>query len=658
MTTYSDIITKTKEIFSPDGILAHKLPNYEARIGQQEMAIAVAQTLSPEDLHSRNGTGKKLAVEAGTGIGKTLAYLVPAALSGQKIIISTGTLNLQDQILNKEIPFIKEHIVPDLSALCMKGRQNYLCLYRWRQFIASSRPTLFTDTPLDEISTWLETTKTGDRAELDWLPDNTPLWQELSASTSQCLGMNCPDSNLCYLNLLRKKAARVQLLIVNHHLFFSDLSLRRFGFAEVLPRYESVIFDEAHHIENIATRYFGISFSHYQLIDLIKDTLTLADDTPGGNKSLDKIRKASGKISSQAESFLNLFPKEKGRFPLKKALEHDHWEKELTALQDALSLFAERLDSLSKTHDSWNSLLRRTDELISNLFLIVNEKQSSYVHWYERREKTVSLSASPIEIATELQDCLFGEVKAAVFTSATLTTGDTFTYFFEQLGLPVETESMRLSSPFDYKNKSRLFIPDNSFPEPSHPDFMAQLEKNVEEILLASRGRALVLCTSIKAMRALYEFLVDRLPYPIYKQGNAPRHILLEQFGKDTHSVLLAVASFWEGINVPGETLSCVIIDKLPFEVPSDPVIMARIDKIRNDGGNPFIDFQVPRAILSLRQGLGRLIRSASDEGLLAVMDVRLFKKHYGRIFRKSLPDSPVIRTMEEVKTFFDHHRL
>jgi ATP-dependent DNA helicase DinG len=652
MTTYSDIVTQTKEIFSADGILAHKLPNYEARNGQQEMALAVAQTLSSEDMLNRKGTGMKLAVEAGTGIGKTLAYLVPAALSGQKIIISTGTLNLQDQILNKEIPFIQEHIVPDLSALAMKGRQNYLCLYRWRQFIASSRPTLFTDTPLDEISNWLKTTKTGDRAELDWLPDNTSLWHELSATASQCLGMNCPDSSICYLNRLRKKAARVQLLIVNHHLFFSDLSLRRFGFAEVLPRYESVIFDEAHHIENIATRYFGISFSHYQLIDLIKDTLTLADDTPG-DKNLDKLRKAARKTTSQAEGFLNLFPEEKGRFPLKKAFKHDDWEKELTALQDALSHFAEQLDSRSKTNDSWNSLVRRTDELMSNLFIIVNEKQSSYVHWYERREKTVSLSASPIEVATELQDCLYGEVKAAVFTSATLTTGDTFTYFFEHLGLPVETESIRLSSPFDYKNKSNLFIPDNSFPEPSHPEFMAQLEENVEEILLASRGRALVLCTSIKAMRALYDFLDGRLPYPVYRQGNAPRHILLEQFGHDTHSVLLAVASFWEGINVPGETLSCVIIDKLPFEVPSDPVIMARIDKIKNDGGNPFIDFQVPRAILSLRQGLGRLMRSASDEGLLAIMDVRLFKKHYGRIFRKSLPDSPVIRTMKEVRTFF-----
>ena len=657
MTTYSDIVTKTKEIFSADGILSHKLPNYEARTSQQEMALAVAQTLSSEDMHNRKGTGMKLAVEAGTGIGKTLAYLVPAALSGQKIIISTGTLNLQDQILNKEIPFIQEHIVPDLSALAMKGRQNYLCLYRWRQFIASSRPTLFTDTPLDEISNWLKTTKTGDRAELDWLPDNTSLWYELSATASQCLGMNCPDSNICYLNRLRKKAARVQLLIVNHHLFFSDLSLRRFGFAEVLPRYESVIFDEAHHIENIATRYFGISFSHYQLIDLIKDTLTLADDTPG-DKNLDKIRKAARKTTSQAEGFLNLFPKEKGRFPLKKAFNHDDWEKELTALQDALSHFSEQLDSQSKTNDSWNSLVRRTDELMSNLFIIVNEKQNSYVHWYERREKTVSLSASPIEVASELQDCLYDKVKATVFTSATLTTGDTFTYFFEQLGLPVETESMRLSSPFDYKNKSSLFIPDNSFPEPSHPDFMTQLEENVEEILLASRGRALVLCTSIKAMQALYDFLNGRLPYPVYKQGNAPRHILLEQFGKDTHSVLLAVASFWEGINVPGETLSCVIIDKLPFEVPSDPVIMARIDKIRNEDGNPFIDFQVPRAILSLRQGLGRLMRSASDKGLLAIMDVRLFKKHYGRIFRKSLPDSPVIRTMKEVKTFFDDHQL
>lgn len=655
MTLYFDIVTETQKIFSTDGILARKLPKYEARPGQQEMAMAVAQALSLENGYDHKPAGMKLAVEAETGIGKTLAYLVPAALSGQKIVISTGTLNLQDQILNKEIPFIRKHIAPGLSAVCMKGRQNYLCLYRWHQFISTSRPTLFQDIPLDKISSWLEKTATGDRAELDWLPDNTALWHEISATTSQCLGMNCPDNSQCYLNRLRKQAARVQLLIVNHHLFFSDLSLRRFGYAEVLPRYESVIFDEAHHVENIATRYFGVSFSHYQLIDLIKDTLTLIDETPG-DKNLDKIRKAASQINRQEEPFLNLFPKEKGRFPLQKIMEHKDWEKELISLQDSMNLFAERLAPLSKKNDAWSSLLRRTDELISNLFLIANERQDTYVHWYERREKTVSLSASPIEIATELQKALYGEVKAAIFTSATLTTGDTFKYFFEQLGLPGDTETMRLISPFDYKNRSRLFIPDNSFPEPAHPDFMPRLEKEVENILLASRGRALVLCTSLKAMRALHEFLEDRLPHPLYMQGNAPRHVLLERFRKDTHSVLLAVASFWEGINVPGETLSCVIIDKLPFEVPSDPVIMARIDKIKNDGGNPFIDFQVPRAILSLRQGLGRLMRSASDKGLLAIMDVRLFKKHYGKIFRKSLPASPVIRTIEEVKTFFDHH--
>lgn len=653
MTSHFDIITQTKEIFSADGVLAKRLPHFEARASQQEMAIAVAQALCPESSPEHKAVGMKLIIEAGTGIGKTLAYLVPAALSGQKIIVSTGTLNLQDQILNKEIPFIKEHIAPDLSALCMKGRQNYLCLYRWQHFISSSRPTLFHDTPLDDISTWLETTATGDRAELTWLSDEAPLWRELSATASQCLGMNCPDSGRCFLNKMRKQAAKVQLLIVNHHLFFSDLAIRRFGFAEVLPRYESVIFDEAHHIENIATRYFGVSFSYYQLIDLVKDIVNMADESPG-DKNLDKLRQASSALSKEADHFLNLFPTERGRFPLQRVLDDiENWEDEITRIQDALHLLAERLDTLTETHDAWNNFLRRTNELIANLFLIINEQQNTYVHWYERREKTVSISASPVEIATELQETFYSEIRSAVFTSATLTTGNTFTYFSERLGLPIDIEALQLTSPFDYKNRTRLFIPDNTFPEPANRNFIARLGEDIEDILLASRGRALILCTSIKAMRSLHEYLIDRLPFPLYIQGSAPRQVLLDQFNNDTHSVLLAVASFWEGIDVPGETLSCVIIDKLPFEVPSDPVIMARIEKIKEDGGNPFIEFQVPRAILSLRQGLGRLMRSTSDKGLLAVMDVRLFTKHYGRIFRKSLPESPIIREMKDVRDFF-----
>ncbi|MBU4297343.1 MAG: ATP-dependent DNA helicase [Proteobacteria bacterium] len=645
-----------KNIFSPGGILSTKLPGFEARAGQLAMATAVAQNFTGDESFSPSaGSGTMLAVEAETGIGKTLAYLVPAALSNQKVVVSTGTLNLQEQILNKEIPFIKEHIAPHLSALCVKGRQNYLCLYRWHQLYDSPQLPLFDNDHLDAVADWLGSTHTGDRAELDWLPDHSSLWREVSATSSQCLGTICPDGADCFINQLRKKAARTQLLIVNHHLFFSDLALRRFGFAEVLPRYESVIFDEAHHIENIATRYFGNSVSHFQLLDLAQDIEKLLQEN-AHDKSLEKISSAVNGLTAEAVRFLRIFPEERGRFPLHEAVEKiSNWEEECLLLTESLSGLISRLDSQAQRSDIWGGMQRRAQELLTNLQIVTGQQRSSYVYWYERRDKSVAVSASPIEIAEDLQKSLFPEVRTAIFTSATLTTGGNFSYFFERLGLPATTNTLRLASPFDYAGRTELFVPAN-MPEPAAPTFLKELQHSILDILLASRGRALVLFTSIKAMHYLFHYLEERLPFPVFMQGSAPKQTLLDRFSNETHSVLLAVASFWEGVDVPGETLSCVIIDKLPFEVPSDPVIMARIAKIKDEGGNPFVDFQIPRAILTLRQGLGRLMRSSTDSGLLAIMDVRLFTKRYGRLFLKSLPDSPIIRTLEEV-TFFFHEK-
>ncbi|MBI5558490.1 MAG: ATP-dependent DNA helicase [Deltaproteobacteria bacterium] len=644
-----ELLEKTKEIFSAGGILSQKLAGFEARAGQLDMALAVARSLSGDQA----GQGPQLlAVEAETGIGKTLAYLVPAALSGQKVVISTGTLNLQEQILNKEIPFIKEHIAPNLFALCVKGRQNYLCLYRWHQLYNSGQLPLFANEQLDGIAGWLNSTATGDRAELDWLPDHSSLWREVSATSSQCLGTSCPDSALCFINLLRKKAARAQLLIVNHHLFFSDLALRRFGFAEVLPRYESVIFDEAHHIENIATRYFGISVSHFQLLDLAQDIEKMGQEH-GAGKSPEKVMLAAKGLASTAVRFLQSFPEERGRFPLQEAVEKiANWEEECLLLDEALAKLISRLEPQAQGSELWSSLHRRAQELLANLTTVIARQRSSYVYWYERRDKTVALSASPIEIAADLQESFFSEVRSIVFTSATLTTGGNFTYFFDRLGLPADTPALRLASPFDYASRTALFVPAN-MPEPADPAFLKELQQVTLDLLLASHGRALVLFTSIKAMQHLYHYLAERLPFPVFMQGSAPKQTLLERFSRETNSVLLAVASFWEGIDVPGESLSCLIIDKLPFEVPSDPVIMARIHKIKEEGGNPFVEFQIPRTILTLRQGLGRLMRSASDSGLLAILDIRLFSKQYGRLFRKSLPASPIIRTLADVHRFF-----
>lgn len=641
-----DLVSSTENFFSAQGPLSRRLAGYEPRDGQRQMALAVALCLD-----GRGETGL-LAVEAETGIGKTLAYLVPTVLSGRRVIISTNTLNLQEQILRKEIPFLIDHVDPDLTALCVKGRQNYLCHYRWRRLHQAEHPVHFNEDQLNAVTDWLSATITGDRAELEWLPDDSRLWREISATSGQCLGSACPDHADCFITELRKKAARCRLLIVNHHLFFSDLALRRFGFAEVLPRYEAVIFDEAHHIEDIATRYFGTSVSHFQLVDLARDIERLCDDDTVGKKP-EKIMSAARSTAAAAARFLSLFSVNQGRFPLHEAMAAiDGWDNECFLLAESLRTLSRSIEPLASQDEIWNTMHRRTDELMSHLDAVTAGRDSSRVYWYERREKTVILSASPIDVAGDLRNALYQEVHSAIFTSATLTAGGSFTFVRQRLGLPDDTATLRLTSPFDYRGRTRLFIP-GQFPEPPSPAFLPALQESILALLLASRGRALVLSTSIRVMLTLHQFLASRLPFPLLLQGSAPKQTLLDAFSNETHSVLLAVASFWEGVDVPGDTLSCVIIDKLPFEAPGDPVTMARIERIRQAGGNPFMDFQVPRAILTLRQGVGRLMRASTDGGLLAIMDIRLFSKQYGRLFRQSLPASGIIRTMDEVREFF-----
>ncbi len=646
-------------IFGPTGLLAGVLPGYETRPGQEKMALAIARTLAGDH-------GPFLAVEAETGIGKTLAYLIPAVLSGQRIVVSTGTLNLQDQILNQEIPFIRQHIDPELTALCVKGRQNYICLYRFKQLRGDQQQRLFAiQEETDKLQLWLQETESGDRAELEWLGDNSALWHQISATAAQCLGSHCPDDKACFINRMRKKAAAVRLLIVNHHLFFSDLALRRSGYGEVLPRYESVIFDEAHHLEAIATTYFGTTFSHYQVLDLthdIKKTVATELDT----LAVSKLTQAADMLVNQTEQFADLFPEQKGRFPLTDFIAAcPKWKREVQHLANRFHQLQDYLHDHARSSDIMSTVLQRCEELLANLHTVTgpliadrDDTEGEAIQWYERRARTVSLYTSPIEIAGVLQESLYSKTRSCIFTSATLAAGSKFNYFLERLGLPSETATLSLASPFDYKGRTLLYVPahdaNDPFPQPGAKNFLGKIEQRIYDILLKSRGRGLVLFTSIGAMQRVHRFLADRLPYPVLLQGEAPRSVLLETFQKQSDSVLLAVASFWEGVNIPGESLSCVIIDKLPFEVPNDPIIMARLETIRRQGGNPFFDFQVPRAILSLRQGIGRLMRAATDRGLLAILDVRLFTKSYGRIFRNSLPPSPLTRSLSEITIFFD----
>lgn len=648
-----------QEIFAREGLLAQRLPHFEPRTGQLAMAEALAALLA-DDLASELSLqrARLLVVEAETGIGKTLAYLVPAILSGRKVVISTATLNLQDQILNKEIPLVEKVLGIEVSALCIKGRQNYLCHYRWHQYRASLQMSLLEDAEGDRVEAWLEQTETGDRAELGWLSDRSALWPKISAQSNQCLGGECPESASCFLNQLRRRAGSARLLIVNHHLFFSDLALRSNGHGEVLPRYEGVIFDEAHHLENVATQFFGRSFSQYQLLDLFADLQQQAELDLDPD-AVDRLRGEIEGVRLRIDHFVRLFPEERGRYHLDSLVEKlssTVWKNEIELISAALKRLRQHVEGHEFRGEGWIGLGRRITELCESLEEIAfPETYGSIenVHWYERRERSIVLSSTPVEVAGHLQRTLYQAVRFCVMTSATLSSAGSFAYVRDRLGLHDATEYLHFDSPFDYRNRTLLYVPESGFAEPTAREFQDRLNGRILDILHISRGRALVLFTSIRAMEATAEFLDGRLDYPVLVQGRASRQNLLATFRDTTESVLLAVASFWEGIDVPGESLSCVIIDKLPFEVPTDPVLMARIQVISDNGGKPFFDFQVPRAILSLRQGVGRLMRAATDRGVIAIMDVRLFSKGYGRTFLKSLPPSPVVRHLADLEGFF-----
>lgn len=647
-------------IFGPGGTLATQLVGYESRPGQLTMAKAIEHLLCNNDEDLPLDQATSLVVEAETGLGKTLAYLIPAVLSGNRVVVSTNTRNLQDQILLREIPLIQEFIDPDLKALCVKGRQNYLCLYRWRQLQASQQGDLFEEGAEESIEPWIAATVHGDRSELSWLAASSPLWQKICCLSHFCLGTSCPEATGCFLNRLRRDAAASRVLIVNHHLLFSDLAVRKTGYGEVLPRYETVIFDEAHHVENVATTFFGFTFSRYQIIDLTNDVERSASVELAGKRQ-QAVLKATLRMVSAIDRFVAAFPQERGRFLLDPLMRH---HPETLPLRDdllaALEHLVMTLDPLSAIEGPWQQYADRTQDLAARLRLIMAERfddlameELRYTYWFERSERNLTLFATPVDVATELQSTLFALVRHCVFTSATLTTGGNFGYFLERLGLAKDTPTLSLASPFDYQHRTLVYIPDTGFPEPTGAGYQPALHACMETLITHAKGRTLVLFTSLAAMDHAYHGLRDRLAYPLLLQGEAPRRQLLHQFSQDTDSVLFAVASFWEGVDIPGESLSLVIIDKLPFEVPTDPVIMARINRIQALGGKPFFDFQVPRAILTLRQGAGRLMRTASDRGVIAILDTRLFTKGYGRQFLRSLPPSPVTRDLKEVAAFF-----
>ncbi|HEV2914935.1 MAG TPA: ATP-dependent DNA helicase [Pyrinomonadaceae bacterium] len=647
-----------EEIFGREGLIARAHPEYEYRPGQIEMAEAVLRAF-----HEK----RHLIVEAGTGTGKTLAYLVPAiaaalATSG-RVIVSTGTKNLQEQLMEKDIPFLQRVLPRKFTAAYMKGRSNYACLERIKR--AENSPVLDGLDELDyfdEVRRWARESQVGDRAELVGLPENLSFWRHIDARSETCLGQKCPNYDPCFITRMRQRAMDADLVIVNHHLFFADLALRNSEYGQVLPDYSAVVFDEAHLVEDVAAEYFGAQVSSYQIEDLVRDLAQLPLTNVDANKELTRT---AGRVVRFADNFWMGFREgrgEEGRFPLLPgtfARRKPDGELEVTALGDAylgldgaLKRMETTLDALREQPPEVENLTRRVRQLRFDLQFIVAGDDRAFVYWLERRGRGAFLRASPIDVSGLLQDKLFERVETVVLTSATLASAGNFSFIRDRLGL-TEADDLVAPSSYDYENQAVLYLP-SRMPDPRSPQWAQSAASEVIKILNATEGRAFVLSTSFAGMRALYDLVAREVDYPCFLQGTAAKAGLLERFRETPNAVLFATSSFWQGVDVRGSQLSCVIIDKLPFAVPSDPVVAARQRYIDEQGGSSFYEYSVPQAIISLKQGLGRLIRSTTDRGVLAVLDPRLRTKAYGRVFLESLPRARVTSDIDEVSLIFE----
>jgi ATP-dependent DNA helicase DinG len=628
-----------ERVFGPGGWLARRHPNYEYRPGQLEMA---------ESVEAASENRRHLIVEAGTGTGKTLAYLVPMMRSGRRVVISTGTKNLQEQLFFKDIPFLRK-LFPKVRVALMKGRQNYLC--RQKLYDIEKQPVL---NGLEEVAQyprlreWEAKTEAGDRAELPWLPDASELWAKVDARRDTCTGQKCPQFDRCFITLMHQRAAASDLIIVNHHLFFADLALRGTEVASLLPDYEALVFDEAHDIEDVATQYFGLQVSNYRVEELARDTE--ATLRLKGLKS-DEVLHAVSELRRRADLFFELFPKAETRssFDHREAFLKTHGAA-YDSLLNALVRLETELGRLKDRPEEVNNLIRRAGELRQAFQTVMESKERSMVYWWERRGRGVFLEATPIDVAPILRERLFASVDTVILTSATLAVGGNFDFLKRRLGIDNAKERI-LDSHFDYPSQALLYTPLH-LPDPREPTFAHLAAEEVVQLLKATQGRAFVLFTSYQQMREVFERVRPQVRYPMLIQGSMPRTEMLERFRKTPHAVLFGTSSFWYGVDVQGEQLSAVVIDRLPFAVPSDPIIAARIRQINEEGGNAFMDYQVPQAVLALKQGFGRLIRSQADRGVLAILDHRMMRKHYGKTFLESLPRYRMTNRLDEVKAF------
>jgi len=644
-------------VFDEGGPLARAVPEFEPRAGQRAMAAAVADAIEQ---------GRVLLAEAGTGTGKTLAYLVPAILSGRRVLVSTGTKTLQEQIFSKDLPLLQESLGVSFKATYMKGRGNYLCLHRLDQFRDNPMALAFADADtMAAIGDWAERTETGDRAELEHLPEDLSIWSDLSAASESCVGSSCPRDADCFVTRMRQRAAESDIVIVNHHLLCADASVRQNAYGEVIPECHVAVIDEAHQLEDVATQYFGLAVSTYRIEDLTRDVERLiasggcADDPA-------EMRRASDRVRDRAVFFFQALRDigvAGGAGPYSARSPSPDRQRVtaslLAGVQPAGAALRDALDGLQgvaalvrEPGEDVAAVARRAGETRDELAFLLRAGDPDYVYYLEVRGRGVFLRASPIDVSTIVRELLLDRMQATVLTSATLSVAGSFDYVRRRLGVR-EAAEVRLPSEFRYEEQAILYLP-QGMPDPRSPLFASAVSREVLGILRRTEGRAFVLFTSYSVLREVERQLASALDYPVLIQGSAPRSVLLRQFRSLGNAVLLATSSFWQGVDVVGEALSCVIVDKLPFASPAEPVTAARIEAINARGENAFDQYQLPLAILTLAQGLGRLIRHRRDRGVLAVLDPRIRSKGYGARFLEALPPAPVVTRLEDITRFFE----
>jgi len=651
-----------QKLLDVNGPLQHTIDGFSPRVQQQEMAEAIADALA---------FGDTLIAEAGTGTGKTVAYLVPALLSGKKVIISTGTKNLQDQLFFRDLPQVRNALGVSASTALLKGRANYACLYRFQQLLNEGRLERHQVAQVQAIQTWLERTKSGDVSECDEVSEDASIWPQVTSTTDNCLGSECPKINDCYVSRARKNAQDADILVINHHLFFADLALRDEGFGEILPGAEGFIFDEAHQLADTAVQFFGLSISSRQLSDLAKDSLVeVLQNAP--DEGL--IRNAVDRLDNASKNFRLLLGTGQRRAPWATLQDQGiiidglyEIRNALEVLEKILKLHVDRSTGIEKCWQRVRNQLARLDSFESeaegfggtdyrNGSGAAGYEQDEFIRWFETRQRGFVLHLSPTSISSTFHDYIANHEAAWIFTSATLAVGDDFSYFADNLGLH-HAKTCNWQSPFDYSEQSLLYLP-QKMPEPSSRQYTRAVVDAAIPVINAAQGRTFVLVTSYRALKEVAEILDSEIDYPVLVQGSQPRTELLNQFRKLGNAVLVGTSSFWEGVDVKGDALSCVIIDKLPFAAPDEPLLQARIQNMKQNGQNPFFEYQIPEAVINLKQGVGRLIRDVHDYGVLMLCDPRLTTKGYGKIFLQNLPDMPRTRNLADVEQFFADLKL